>query len=85
MDEKCFFAGRIPAIVVEFPGLGEDAVAGDEAGDRVSGNRPGHRPAGVWLPDKFGSVLVADQISGRDMQQGSPDPELEMGSLQMKV
>ena len=58
----------------------DDAVAGDDEGDRVRGAGLAHLAHHLWLTDGTGDVAVAAGGAAGDLAQGSPDALLEGGA-----
>ena len=66
-----------PTILADDASLADDAVTGNQIGERIGSNGGANGAGGVWRSDGFGEMAVAHNRTGRNAQQGSPHTKLE--------
>src|SRR4029077_7244704 len=74
------FSNRIPMVMAERAGLGEDAMTRDDECDRVGADGAADSAGGLGLTDRLGESSVSCPRTGRNLQQGAPDAELKLSS-----
>lgn len=70
-------AGGAPAVVSDGAGGSDDSMAGNDVSKRVVADGGSYGARGGRLADGFGQTSVADEGSGGDVEEGTPDADLE--------
>ena len=70
---------------MQFTGFGNHPMAGDQVGHRVDGHGVGHGAKSAGAAQVRGNVFIADHTPCRNGQQGFPDIDLKIGSLELQV
>ena len=83
--ENGFFTGAAKGIVTEFSCCADDAMTGDQHGNRVSGYSVAYSPGCFGLVDRDCDSLIGIYLSSRDAQQGFPDLNLKIRTSQVQA
>lgn len=75
--QETIFEGDSPSVSGEGTGGTDDAVTGDEEGDRVGGDCASDGANGLGALDMSGNTPVGDGMAVGDAEEGLPDGDLE--------
>lgn len=76
------FEREAPSVTGEGTGGADDAVTGDEAGDRVGRDGASDGADSLRALEMVGELLVGDGLAGGDAEEVLPDTELEGGAME---